>query len=265
VPALLDRGILAALALAGSCAAEPASPPPADGALSCWRQIDDGYFTDTPSQVAGGLARLDALKGSVVPEAYLYVRAYGLYRLVSISSRKDLAKARLEEADRLLSRPPPSGDPAEFHALRAAVDGELAGLGSMMLGMRFGMASKSEADKAVALEPANGRALLCLGEVEGNTPAQFGGSTAAGIAHLKEAAAALAANPGTGVFGWGAADAYAFLGIFYERRKDPADAREAFASALRVRPDYYWVANVLIPRLEGRPVRYKFPKGQQTD
>jgi tetratricopeptide (TPR) repeat protein len=252
------------LALANLGVSAAPAPAPEGTALSAWRQINDGYYADEPSLVVSGLKQLDALKGNIAAGTFAYVRAYGLFRLVSVSNRKDQAQARLEEADQLLAKPPADGA-VEFHALRSAVDGELAGLGSMVLAIQYGPAAQAEADRALRLESTNGRALLFWGQIKGSTPEQYGGSPAEAIERLQAATAALGSHPTDGIYNWGEADAYAWLGIFYRRQKDPAKARIALGAALQARPDFYWVREILLPKLEGKPAHPKFPKNQATE
>ncbi len=256
----------ALLAIAGSSLrAEPAAPKAEDPVLSCWKQIDDGYYSTTPRQIVAGLDALEARKDKADPGTYAYVRAYGLFRLASISSRKDQAQSRLEEADRLLAKPGRPELAAEFHALRSGIDGQLAGMGDMELTIRYGMASGTEAESALSQDRANGRALFAQAVAKANTPAEYGGSLEDGIQGLQDAVASFGRHPAAGIFAWGEADADAWLGILYLRQKDPQKAKAAFEAALKVRPDFYWVSDNLMMKMEGKPVHRKFPKGQPTD
>lgn len=262
---MLLAGALALLALGVRAGADPSGAAPSAAVLACWQQINDGYYSDVPRQIVAGLQQLEVLRDRTDPGTYAYVRAYGLFRLAPVSSHRDQAQSRLEEADRLLAKPPRPELAAEFHALRSGIDGELAGLGDMELSMRYGMASGTEAETALRLDPANGRALLAQAQARGNTPVQYGGSLADGIQGLRDAVAAWGRHPSVGIFAWGEADADAWLGIFYLRQHDPVKAKAAFLAALKVRSDYFWVSDNLLLKAEGRPAHSKYSPGQPTD
>jgi hypothetical protein len=217
--------------------------------MLCWRQLDDGYYRSNPAAINAGLKQLEAMDGVVEPGTLAYVRAFGLYRLVNVSKKKDLALDQLEAADRLLADPPRPELKLEYLALRAAIDGELAGMGRMDLAIRYGIKSQSEASRAVGMGPHNGRALFAEGMIKGNMPEAYGGSNREAIDRLKASVATFANQPADGIFGWGEADADAWLGIFYLRANDRVNARHAFEAALKVRPDFKWVAKNLLPKV----------------
>jgi tetratricopeptide (TPR) repeat protein len=215
--------------------------------------------------IRDGLSELAAAKETVDAGTLAYVRAYGLFRLATVSNRKDQRQARLQEADHLLAQPPRPEWAAEFHALRSAIDGLLAGSGEVALSIRYGIASQQEADKALHAAPDNGRALIAFAQAKGNTPEAYGGSRPEAIERLKQAATVFSQHSSDGIFGWGEADAYAWLGVFYLEEKNLPQARSSFNSALKIRPDFFWVKDYLLPKMDGQPVHPKFPKGQPSD
>jgi len=242
---------VAALAVTAVCWGDGAVLSASDSAvLPYWDKINDGYYASAPAVITGALSELAAQKARIDAGTFAYVRAYALYRLATTARQKEEAMPRLLEADQLLSTPLPGVPEVEIYALRSAIDGLLAGAGDMTQSIQYGMACQDEAAHALRLAPANPRALISLAQTKGNTPPEYGGDRREAIDRLKQATASYSGQRGPGIYQWGEADAYTWLGIFCLKEKDRVQAKAAFEAALKVRPDFTWVKTVLLPKAE---------------
>lgn len=177
------------------------------------------------------------------------------YRLIDVSGEDqqetymDDAAKHLEKALELRARW------AEANALLALVYGRKAGQG-MLSGMRYGPRADNRLEAAKAADADNPRVLIAEGISLINKPSMWGGDKDLGLKRLQEAIREFEENATASDTaskslepGWGHAEAYAWIGITHASadRFDPA--RNAFQSALSVRPEYAWVENVLMPKL----------------
>lgn len=140
---------------------------------------------------------------------------------------------------------------AEAYALLASAYGRQIALNpvkSMVLGPRVGKA----AQRALQLAPDNPRVVLSAAISAFNTPKMFGGSKEKGLQGFQRAAELFAREEPTDPIQpvWGHSRTYAWLGIAYQDRGEPASARAAFEKALEIDPDFGWVKDVLLPELE---------------
>jgi tetratricopeptide (TPR) repeat protein len=87
-----------------------------------------------------------------------------------------------------------------------------------------------------------------------STPPSQGGNQATGIELWREAIAGLESEKPTDPLApeWGLAEAWGWLGGAYLMQGDTASAKSAFARALTLRKDFWWVARVALPQA-GRP------------
>ncbi len=130
-------------------------------------------------------------------------------------------------------------DFAEGLALRAVcVAAPLSGSG---LHVPFGgHGARKDLERALALAPKNPRVLLldALGDYE--FAAALGGSKERALPKLRRAVAAFEAERGgaEALPGWGAAEAYYYLGRDLLEHQDPVGARDALEHALLLSPEY---------------------------
>lgn len=139
---------------------------------------------------------------------------------------------------------------ADAFGLLSACYGQKSGEG-MWAGMRYGLKSSSEIDKALKLEPNNPRILILHGIKKYYTPGLFGGDKDEALKLFTQAAKLFQVDSSrTNLLqpDWGHAEAYAWIGVAYIEKKDTLAARAAFEKALTIEPDFGWVKYVLYPR-----------------
>jgi len=114
-------------------------------------------------------------------------------------------------------------------------------------------------ERKIALElgPTNPRAIVMDAGVIFNSPPESGGSKERGLARYQEAARLLdAAANATGIDpiapAWGHALIYGWLAIVHLRMTPPQkdEARKAADIALRMRPDFWYVRDQILPQLK---------------
>ena len=83
-------------------------------------------------------------------------------------------------------------------------------------------------------------------------PPQYGGNRERGLERWKEAIRlfeAEAKSQGSAqAVAWGHAEAWAWLGGAYLMIGRPDDARAALEQAIRLRPDFWWAAQIALPQ-----------------
>lgn len=177
---------------------------------------------------------------------------YALYREATLQSETnpEVAGKLLEQAETALERSAELRPIPETHALLSAVLGMQIGsnpLKGMMLGMRIG----KETDRALELGPGNPRVWMIRGTGALFTPSMFGGGADKAERYLREALKRFPQDrPAPPLPAWGYAESYAWLGQVYAKQERWDNARAAYAAALRLEPEYTWVRDVLLPRLE---------------
>ena len=139
----------------------------------------------------------------------------------------------------------------EAHALLGAVYGRQ--ITSVWRGMTLGRRASAALAAARALDERNPRFLFLKGIEMYHRPGMMGGGADEAEPWLRAAVGFFEAQPADPPWpNWGRADAYAWLGLTLAALDDEAGAREQYEKALEVEPDFYWVREVLLPRLEDR-------------
>lgn len=117
--------------------------------------------------------------------------------------------------------------------------------------MRLGRRASAALDAARTLDERNPRFLLLKGIEMFHRPGMLGGGAEDAEPWFRSAAGFFEVQPPDQPWpDWGRADAYAWLGRTLARLGDAAGAREQYEKALDVEPDYAWVRDVLLPRLD---------------
>jgi tetratricopeptide (TPR) repeat protein len=237
--------LVLSLAIVASQAAAPAADadwPDVEG------RIQYGFYTEDVRTLTEVVAHLSGPEGGDDPLHHYYV-GFANYRLSAVLAAKDKTRAR-EAAARCVSRldvavSAKSGF-AEGIALQSAC---LRALGNLTPWKPLaGPKSNGQMEKAVKLAPRDPRVLLLQALDHG----EDGKIDVAAIAKLKKATAAFEVER-QGVErtpGWGAAEAYAYLGRGYLDQGDVLAARDALERALLIAPDFV-LARRLLARITG--------------
>jgi tetratricopeptide (TPR) repeat protein len=211
-------------------------------------RIQYGFYTEDSRTLSEVVNQLSGPVGGDDPLRHYYV-GLANYRLAAVLAVKDKTRAR-EAAARCVSRldvaVSGTADFAEGIALQSACLRALANLTPWK--PLAGPKSNGQMEKAVKLAPRDPRVLL-LQALENGDGAKI---DAAAIARLKKAAVAFEAER-QGVDrtpGWGAAEAYAYLGRGYLDQGDVVAARDALERALLIAPDFV-MARKLLTRITG--------------
>lgn len=120
----------------------------------------------------------------------------------------------------------------ETHAVLASVYGNLID-GSLFRAVRYGRASSTEIDAAIAAAPGNPRVWMLRGAGALYQPAIFGGGAEKAESALRKAIALFASDrPATPLPAWGLAEAHGFLALALAKQGKAAEARTALAQGL---------------------------------
>ncbi len=228
---------LLALLLAGAAGADQGQ----------WRdtesRIQYGYYTQDARALTNVAAAVDAEESKDQWQGY-YAGLAG-WRLAQLAALHPAAKgpsvAQLAERctralDRVLEQ---QSDFAEGLALRAACAATPLTGGGLHVPFA-GHGPRKDMDRALALAPKNPRVLLidALGDYEYSTA--LGGARERALPKLRRAVAAFEAERGgpEALPGWGASEAYYYLGRDLLEHADPVGARDALEHALLLAPDY---------------------------
>lgn len=194
---------------------------------------------------------------SVTPNdgVMMHYKGYALYtkasRMIGSGAKEKEIKALLEEADDILERSASLVKWPETPALRSAVINQIIGVSGMMAGMRLGSKADGLMDDAVAIGPDNPRVFMLRGVSAMYKPKMFGGGMDKAERDLKRAVKLFANDmPASPKPRWGHAEAWAWLGQVYAAEKRVPEAREAYARALALVPEYGWVKRQLLPALD---------------
>lgn len=212
----------------------------------------DGAAARLRSAVAPG--------GSGATDAWtLYELGYVLHRRASghlNEAQGKKARPLLDEADRVLQRAQAAGAGMQALALRGAVNGQIAGSGGMVAGMRNGPRAFSLLDEALKQAPQDARVALLNGMTRLNAPRAFGGGPAKAEPELRRAIALFATDrPAAGAPRWGLVDAHIWLAITLEQAGKMAEARAELARALEISPGHAWALSL----------RQRFDASRQRD
>lgn len=235
----LVAGLLAALAMLAPSV--HAATPQELSELDARGQA--AYQTGDAAALAALAQRTAAWQKSADPME-LYAAALVQFRLVQLAAaagrEKDVQKAGeacTKILDAAVARDPKL---AEGFALQSACYGYLTGTVGFPRVISLGKASGKAMDAAIALEPRNPRVILVDGIGLFFRPKIAGGDKAKSLARCKEAAAAFdAARPAVpGQPAWGHAEAWYWVGRGSEDARDPATAKQAYARAVQLAPDF---------------------------
>lgn len=148
-------------------------------------------------------------------------------------------------------------DFADGYAAAASVDGWLASLfmeSDSAAGREYWKRSSQLLTRARELAPDNPRVLWVLGGVYLFSPAEHGGSTekAIEIYHQMLEAADAAGTADSPLPHWGKPEALMSLAFAHLNQAQPdlAAAAEEARAALRLEPEWFYVRNILLPRIE---------------
>lgn len=183
--------------------------------------------------------------------AYYYL-GYACYRLSNSfpSVSNDKQNEYLSRAIRYLEQAA-GMDPsfAEAQALLAGSYGLKAR--GFLSRIRYGIKFSRSIQHALNLAPENPRVVLIDGIGTLHKPPVMGGGTEPAIHVLRRATVLFESwnPPYPRSPDWGHEEAYAWLGKAYLKNKDYDLARQAYQTALKLRPGYYWVTEELLPEL----------------
>lgn len=197
--------------------------------------------------LAGDAAKLDAAVALAARVAAAYpndgliqhYHGYALYRSgILQASNGANASAVFEQAATILERSLKTHPMPETHVLLSSIDGQLIAADPSRA-MELGMASQASADAAISMGPSNPRVWLVRGQGAMFTPSEYGGGLDVAKSQLERAVQLFAKDaPKPGEPSWGKAEAYAWLGLVYERRGDKTRAASSYKQALAISPDY---------------------------
>ncbi|WP_263810780.1 MULTISPECIES: tetratricopeptide repeat protein [Salinibacter] len=144
-----------------------------------------------------------------------------------------------------------NGTMADAWALLSGCYGQMMGMNPMQ-GMSLGPKANEAMKRAKAHGPNNPRVWIIDGTSDFYAPGMFGGDKEQALKKFKKAArlAEQASTEDPLMPSWGHAEAHAWVGVAHmdAERYDPA--RTAFETALDLNPDYGWVKQVLLPKLD---------------
>jgi tetratricopeptide (TPR) repeat protein len=116
-----------------------------------------------------------------------------------------------------------------------------------LYGPVLGPKSSDLIELAIKLDSANPRAWLIRGISKFNTPAIFGGDLNEAIESLKRAIKLFESeNKSETQPDWGYPDAFIWLGICYEKRKELNMAIRCYEKALEIEPDFQWAKHKIM-------------------
>ncbi len=224
------------LIAAGRLPAQEMDPADLEG------RIEYAYFTADANALRNLVAATEnsLAKGSSGPLAY-YQRGHAQYRLgLVLEAHKD-AKApdafsacvtaldKAIDADKQF---------AEAYALESACHTRLADLRAWKGVVDLPLGG-SRLDKALKLAPKNPRVVLVDALSDYERPRGLGGDRQRACSKFEKAAQLFAAAPEeTQLPGWGAADAYLYVGRCLDEGGDVLGARNALERALLIAPDF---------------------------
>jgi hypothetical protein len=224
-----------------------------------WRDLESriqyGYYTEDRralQNLADSMA-LDESQG----EWRAYFAGLVYWRLAQLAAQapqggkgpsvSDLAQRCTRALDAALES---HADFVEGLALRSAcLATPLAGGGMHLPGHR----PRKDVQRALSLAPRNPRALLIDALSDYELPPSFGGNQERALGGFRRAVAAFETErAGPEVMpGWGAAEAYMFLGQNLLAHNDPVGARDALERALLLAPDYAQARRLMAKIISG--------------
>jgi hypothetical protein len=221
--------------------------------------MDGGYRADL-AQLRDAARKAKAFQGDVrmAPLAH-YWAGYALWQRalngVNRDSTPAVVRADLEEALTqldlsLLLRP----DFADAHVLAGMVHGWMILIEPPKLTEHV-TRMRAHLGRAKELEPDSPRVRWAEATNLLNAPPQFGGDRAKALALFREIAAASAGKPSAAAMpDWGVAESQMSLafGLSNGAAAELPAARTAAAEALKLRPDWYYVHDILLPQIAAK-------------
>ncbi|HEY8508865.1 MAG TPA: hypothetical protein VIL32_10935, partial [Steroidobacteraceae bacterium] len=176
-----------------------------------------------------------------------YYAALANYRLALIwaDEKKDQARAASERCISALDRALDANrEFVEALALQSACLGTLAAISSWRAPLA-GQKSQAQAQKAFRIAPRNPRVLLV--EAINDYERSSGKNRERALEKLRDAVAAFEKErqQTQQIPGWGAAEAYAWLGRGYLERGDVVAARDALERALLIAPEFLFARRLM--------------------
>ena len=206
-------------------------------------RIQYGFYTEDARSLGEVVSQLSGAEAED-PLRHYYV-GLANYRLAMVVAAKDKTRARQAAArcvSRLDAAVTAKSDFAEGMALQSACLRTLANLTAWK--PLAGPKSTGQMERAVKLAPKDPRVLL-LQALENGEGGRIDGPA---LVKLKKATVAFEAER-QGVDrtpGWGAAEAYAYLGSGYLEQGDVVNARDALERALLIAPDFALARRLLL-------------------
>jgi tetratricopeptide (TPR) repeat protein len=229
------RRILATLALSGACIGL-ASAASESSWLDVEGRIQYGFYIEDARTLRDIADQLSRAEGEQEPLQHYYA-ALANYRLASLLEGRDKGRAReaLEGCvDSLGTALKIEANFAAGYALHAACLRRMSVLAPWK--PLAGSKSTGQMERAVKLAPRDPRVLLLEALAQG----EDGKFDEQALKFLKQSAAAFESER-QGMDrtpGWGAAEAYTYLGRGYLERGDVLNARDALERALLIAPDF---------------------------
>lgn len=176
---------------------------------------------------------------------------YGLVAFLINDDRDDEAsgylKEGLAEVEQLLNRNPSNAEAlalkASFTAFRIAI--------SPYMGPFIGPRSLEYIDDAMKIAGDNPYVLIDKANAKQFTPGIFGGDLDEAVGYYKQSIAAFE-RMDPSECRWVYLNALANLGTCYEKMGQYANAEATYRKALAVAPNFDWVKNFLLPKLQKR-------------
>jgi tetratricopeptide (TPR) repeat protein len=206
-------------------------------------RIEYAWFTEDANSLRNLIRSTEGVLPKGGDSAFTrYQLGFAHYRLgLLLAQKKDDAAAEafsgcIEELDEAVEA---NEQFADAYALQSACYGSLAELQAWKA-MVYGSQRDSRIDKARELAPRNPRVMLLDGVADGERSKAFGGDKARAQAKFKQAVELFerAGEPTEGGPGWGAAEAYLYVGRGLMQSGDTLGARNALEQALIIAPEF---------------------------
>ena len=192
--------------------------------------------------------RLDRLSSFGEKEWLIdYYLAYNYYSMCNLTQDKKEKGRYIEEAKKMIEKSINKKDDfSESHAFYSSILGMEIGL-KPYLGMKNGIKSGKEIEKAHKLEPNNPRVYIIEGISAIHTPALFGGGIDKALEKLNRAVELFQKEKeDRGIYpDWGRDEVFIWLGITYEKKEEKDKALLFFKKALEVNPDNGWAKHLI--------------------
>jgi len=179
-----------------------------------------------------------------------YYLAYNYYMMNNFTQDNKEKEKWVEEAKTIIERSIGKKDDfSESHALYSSILGLEIGL-KPYLGMKNGIKSGKEIEKAYKLDPDNPRIYLIDGIGALHTPKIFGGGIDKALEKLNRAVELFQKEKeDRGIYpDWGRDEIFIWLGIAFEEKEEKDKALLFYKKALEVNPDNGWAKSLIKER-----------------